>query len=563
MNRHFARQCGISLIESLVALVVISVGALSVSSLHSNLVASSGLSKARSEAVQLAQGNNEELRNMVQPGHYNVDIVSGSSPPIDGINATFNLAWTVTDQTASSTTSGKTTDYGYKRIATTVTWNDPKEGPQTVTQATQVAWNDPVDSVAAAYGDSGVTSYASPQGKAVRAGPNVLMIDRTKDGVQTIDEGGGYKVLIEGYEVQLVSDVTNKVILTMRSSTAGQGFSTISGKVYIDKDHTLGTGNNQVDQSRVTMRSSTEGECIRSFDEANPDVQFSLFEEGPYYYYTYKCYVGEGWYGNIGIVRLDSSANRDRVCVGDPTVSPTTVWDSRHPAMDTVRRYRGYVETSPGVFKAYGIGLDPAAPGYTETHYENHHFLLTPISGSPNDASCKSPMEKGSNNTLLVGNPGKNYCMTTHCYEEMIPEDPVVLIQGRISRLVDNGQLPVLSAIQISSGNCTIIATTSEYYDYKCETLRVGWTGETWSDEMILVLATGNTLKGTKSGNGAEFAVIDVDNASVLLRQVPVKLFDPADPETVLDLVLNLEISTAPVVSPVTTTITGTITRVR
>ena len=65
-----------------------------------------------------------------------------------------------------------------------------------------------------------------------------------------------------------------------------------------------------------------------------------------YTYFTYTCFFGTGWYGNIGIVRSDTASINDRSCGGDPEESDAGTAVSRHPQLMATRIFRGY--TPPG-----------------------------------------------------------------------------------------------------------------------------------------------------------------------------------------------------------------------
>ncbi len=128
-----------------------------------------------------------------------------------------------------------------------------------------------------------------------------------------------------------------------------------------------------------------------------------------------------------------SDKTGDRICVGDPTVNPnTTLWTSRHPALATIRQYRGYRFVNTVKYEI-GIGIDPSTQVYTAATFTAHHFFMTPINGTVDDAKC----EGVSPDILMLasvftGNQGKNYCMTGNCPGET-PVDPVLFVlSGKI-----------------------------------------------------------------------------------------------------------------------------------
>jgi Tfp pilus assembly protein PilV len=91
------RNRGFTLLDALIALAVLAFGLLAIAKLHSDLLSQAPrVSKARTEAVQLAETRIEEMRNLVQrvqfdqlaPG--NTLTRCGSTRYVPGINANFH-----------------------------------------------------------------------------------------------------------------------------------------------------------------------------------------------------------------------------------------------------------------------------------------------------------------------------------------------------------------------------------------------------------------------------------------------------------------------------------------
>ena len=104
---------GFTLIEALIAVVILAVGLISLAKFQTSLVESSGETKARTEAVNLAQSELEQVRNM----NY-ADLGSGNLPTatITGTNAQFTPTWQLSDNAAQ----------GYKTVTLTLAWTDKK-----------------------------------------------------------------------------------------------------------------------------------------------------------------------------------------------------------------------------------------------------------------------------------------------------------------------------------------------------------------------------------------------------------------------------------------------------
>lgn len=135
MKQH--KQQGISLVEVLISLVVVTVGLVALVQFQSDMMRNRNLMSQQSEAVTLANDKLDELRQ------YEVldttagkkayqDIASGSST-VSGTNATYNVVWTVTE----------VNDPPYKTIQVTVTWTDASNQSQTITLSSIVAKIDP------------------------------------------------------------------------------------------------------------------------------------------------------------------------------------------------------------------------------------------------------------------------------------------------------------------------------------------------------------------------------------------------------------------------------------
>ena len=573
-----SRSLGIGLVEAMVALVIVSFGLLAVARLHGDLIAGSATSKARTEAVQLAQTQIENRRTEVLQSQCNGLLgqdgaaVSHQSTHT-GTNASFNVSITV---------SAINNNPEHLNVNVAVTWRDAKMDqnatPHTLVMRSDVVCDRPGDSANVAIGslpDGGLVD--TPTGLAYMGEgsytPEQMTEIKNKPGTITNKVGGindgTYTHFREDGKVELIGE-DGIVIMTMKGSTANQGFSTINGKIYIDKDHSLGTGNNDVDSSKVLALSSDASHCTRVFKGGSDFGTGVLTNEGtvvkpenfnyelfgtstdPYWHYLYQCYLGEGWYGNIGILRTDSAANSHRICVGDPGISPSTSWSNRHPKLTVRRQYRGYEQVQRNgrtVNEARGIGInldygveneesEEVTARYTAVHYDNHHFLLTPISGNPNDADCKTKLEKNGN-TLFAGNLGYSVCLTPSCPGESgSTEGPKTLLSGRIDRLSSGGNRPDLAGILIDGGVCVITITHNNYFGYQCEIGRAGWTGSTWSGAMTL--ETSNTLcTAAPTGTAKDYVTIDSTNKRLSFADAPLATEDGEDLELTLSFKLG------------------------
>lgn len=131
------QQSGVSLIEVLIALVVLAGGIVALIKFQAHLSQNRGIINQQSEAVQIAESKLEELRHFsvltTTPGATAYDDISGGSTNVAGVSATYSLSWTVTDNT----------DPPHKVIVVTVSWTDPAGSAQSVMLTTIVAPADP------------------------------------------------------------------------------------------------------------------------------------------------------------------------------------------------------------------------------------------------------------------------------------------------------------------------------------------------------------------------------------------------------------------------------------
>ena len=140
----------------------------------------------------------------------------------------------------------------------------------------------------------------------------------------------------------------------------------ITGKVYI----TWGSDVNKKDESDITLTVINEsvrvlgsgGSACQQFVSGGSTTlpRYPASGTTKFSYFSYTCYMGAGWYGNIAMVRFDGG---DRVCLGDPEISSSNATPtSRRPLLSAMRNYRGYTAactTSPtsSACKSTGIGM--------------------------------------------------------------------------------------------------------------------------------------------------------------------------------------------------------------
>lgn len=154
------RQAGFTLVEALVALLVMAFGMLAVAGFQTTMSRNSDVAKQRSEAVRLAQLKMEELRAFQQVASdgktaadagnifdYTLDVVSGNDTvqPTGGsayaTNTTYTRNWLLTKNDGVTAAVGTDLE---KWIRVLVTWTDRTGEVQTVTLRSIISNSDPI-----------------------------------------------------------------------------------------------------------------------------------------------------------------------------------------------------------------------------------------------------------------------------------------------------------------------------------------------------------------------------------------------------------------------------------
>ncbi|WP_038055990.1 prepilin-type N-terminal cleavage/methylation domain-containing protein [Thioalkalivibrio sp. ALJ9] len=482
---------GISLIEALVAVAIVSVGLLAIAKLHGELLSSAGDSKARAEAMQIAEGEIEKLRNATTRDDL-VARLDKVAQEASGKNTEFALQWGWGD--AGRPLAGNSINAFEPQV--TIQWTDRRGEQQQLVLDSAVTWTNPRTSVALADPDIGGGNFVErPTGRARMGGDDIMEGDdvtvvTNQIGGTFLDDGTEMRSDGEG-TVQLVRD--GDVLMTMETTNPGEMFSTISGRLYFD---------NNPDVQLTRLLTSDAGLCTRRGREPlGQPIDPFVDDDAGYEYFYYQCYVGEGWYGNVGVLRLDGAHNNDRVCVGDPDAEASGAWDSREPRLSTTRRYRAFVSDGSGGYVAVGMGREPAGstsgnPSYVAQAFTNHDFLTTRMSGQ---ANCGNVLE--ATGDTFTGNAGRNYCLHPDgvgCGDDSLPSDPepepfvITLVEGSIDYGGGNPQnRPTVSAMEFEGGSCDVeMGTHGQQWeaivDFTCEIDREGWTGGDWFGDMTL-----------------------------------------------------------------------------
>jgi len=144
-------QQGFTLLEALIAALVVAVAMLGVARLQGVTMLGSSDSRTKTYALNLAQEKIEELRSFANQDTY-LGMASGSDTHA-GANATFTRTWTITScVNLSPSCDGNTNgsidgnESNYRQINSTVTWTDSRGDTQIVRLTSYIARSEPVKS---------------------------------------------------------------------------------------------------------------------------------------------------------------------------------------------------------------------------------------------------------------------------------------------------------------------------------------------------------------------------------------------------------------------------------
>lgn len=444
--RKSAHQ-GFTLVESMVAFLVLAYGLLAIATFQSKLLTESGSSKARSEAIALAQQKIDEIRSYTneqtlvanlegsavnETDTFPESVDDGTYPAVaeqfDGVNAQFSRQWNVA-------VSGNVAD-----VTVMVSWDDPFMGAQSVSLDTMVTWRNP-------RGSADLTAAAEPlvpsaTGRAHLGEGHIDAADIPGDA----DNGDGTSEgdFDDDGDLELVDNATGDVVLTLDDACQLVGeqlvctdFVRIHGRVYIDKSAS------GMALSDVYILASDAAYCARDLADAG-----TTSPNGSYNYYDYTCYIGGGWHGNIGLL-LNGANNNDAVCVGDPNADwadGTQAW--KRYEMAKRRVYRGMlhkvdangneIKDANGNTLFYSKGVADAITlpdaNWPERDY-GHDFVVTRITGAGTGGGTASDCLPAL--TRADADPDSN--PATHNLFDGVSSDFVCLNSDNIENLYEAG----------------------------------------------------------------------------------------------------------------------------
>lgn len=307
-STHKQYSRGFTLLEALVALLVMGFGMLALTSLQLSLSRNADVAKQRTEAMRLAQDKIEELRsyNGIDDGTSPWDNLASSSTAESissysigtatvGTNTTFSRSWSL----------GGTNADQYRVAKVTVSWTDRANETQSIVLTTAIARNDP--------SLTGYANFPLPQNTNLKRPKNRNL----NIPIQAIDLGDGRSAyrLNDGFQV-IFSDTTGGVVRTCTgldetgSNEADANCSNVDGYIvagYVSGSITSSSGSDPsptmptgINTSGIT--GNTTGSTIKCIYQQATDVSASTttYISGFHYYLcVIPVDVGSGWSGTI------------------------------------------------------------------------------------------------------------------------------------------------------------------------------------------------------------------------------------------------------------------------
>jgi prepilin-type N-terminal cleavage/methylation domain-containing protein len=416
-------QKGYSIIEIMLTLVVVGVGILAIVQLQSGISEQVGGNKAKAEATSLAEARIEYLRNYINETEYGSkllattgfeDVPSGEYSA-EGVNATFSMK--------ESIAGGDE----IREVSVRVSWEDRTGTSQEVTVTSEIAYVAPVAAGQKALLYTRESDLDLPTGSAK---PGEGSLPDAEDKIVVVNDDGTREAVDGTDKYLLVGDDIQLVLENVCNSETGiceDDFTRLHGRIYIDR-----ATYPDLNVGQVNVVASNAAYCTRFYNTINKPILYedngdvaeqtdeialitndstegmSTKTNGDYEYFDYTCYVGSGWYGNIGVYIAEPDETRLRnikVCMGDPGEE----YALQEYVLSAYRAYRGMLyETdtngaipssirSIGVAGGLEIGLVKTVGSDVIKLRPIHNFVISLLPTSASDSAC---IDKG----ILVRN---------------------------------------------------------------------------------------------------------------------------------------------------------------
>ena len=399
MRAYIKKESGFTLIEALVAFLIIIVGLAGAALFQSKLITESGASKSRAVAITLAEKELEERRALLTDAQYaGLDtIAAGGVPVVHSVtvgNAVYDVSF------SASVVSGAAE--AHYLLTASVDWDDAKGVADSVSLSTLLSENQPENSLDNRE-QAGSTGSNPNVGQIERPSGAAVAIARvTTEEAKTDTAIGEYIALGDdkfGIKVAECDDGTCDVVVSViKRINSDSPIFKITGNIYFhdDPDNTFET----VEAAPNVLTSEGGGCAVYAVDSQA----------------AYSCLFGEGWYGTISLVLPIESNGKpaDTVCLSPRgykyyRVDPDTVVGSIDA--DDIIGQSGLVRFTTDFGDGPYLATSDAAPGLayyylsdqvnTDTkllavpaindpannsgNIENQHFVVTDDTGNDSD----------------------------------------------------------------------------------------------------------------------------------------------------------------------------------
>lgn len=389
MSRASAR--GFSLIESLIALVIVSFGLLAIAGVHLKLARGEDIARQRGEATRLAQEKLEELRSFTQlDAAAGVNSWGGMAGATDTIsndpnayhaNTTFTRTWQVLDSV----------DDAWRRVRVTVAWtdrvNEEANEETTLSFNTMISKTDPFDSGALAFPLPGNTTLKRPKNRSLNIpvpatdlgdGHSAIRVTDTLYAVFSNDSG--WVVRTCGFEITLASQLS---LCPETTAYIIAGYISLSGPNAFPADLAINT---------TQITGSTGVTCAAPSDALDQnDISQKIAGYKYYMCVVHVAATGDAWSGMVRLAAssLNNSATDYLVCRFQYKAKVDK------PSVDNPNNVQPYT-------------------GVTDS-LDNQNYLITTANTCPTVGPNGSTFQTTQHQNCRSGNPNKNVNRATDC----------------------------------------------------------------------------------------------------------------------------------------------------
>lgn len=386
MGRSTSR--GFSLIEALIALVIVSFGLLAIAGVHLKLARGEDIARQRGEATRLAQERIEQLRSFTQlSAAANVTSWDGMASATDTItndppNYTTNTTFTRTTQVLDSASDP------WRRVQVKVEWTDRVSAlatdDTTLLFTTIVSKTDPFDSGALAFPLPGNTTLKRPKNRSLNIpvpatdlgdGHSAIKVTDTLYAVFSNDSG--WVVRTCDFEITLASQLS---LCPLKSAYIIAGYVSLSGPNAFPEGLAINT-------AQITGSTGVICAVSDAMDQNHSNTRIAGYK-----YYLCVVHVaadGNAWSGTVRLAAptLNAGATDYLVCRFEYPTSSTSTANQRN-----VQPYSGVTDS-----------------------LDSQNYVISTASSCPQIGPNGSKFQTTLHQNCRGSNPNKNTNRATDC----------------------------------------------------------------------------------------------------------------------------------------------------